>query len=468
MIFSSPLFLFVFLPITWLGFALLARYRWQTGMLGWIGIASLVFYTAWDPALLPLLLGSIAANYLVAGRLDGPRANLWAWTGILFNLGLLGWFKYALFAVSITGFETQGLSTLALPLGISFFTFQQIAFLVDVKRGVTRRGSPGCYGAFVSFFPQLVAGPIVHHRELAPQLVALGFPSSRQLTAGLLMLCIGLAKKLLLADNLAPGVDHLYELNPAQLVAGDALMAGWSYGLQLYFDFSGYADMAVGLGLLFGIRLPYNFDSPYKARTLQDFWRRWHMTLSAFLRDYLYIPLGGSRHGLPRHLIALFTTMLLGGLWHGAGWQFLLWGAMHGAALCLMLLWHRVSTFRLPGRIAQGLTILLVMLAWIPFRAANIDQAWQFYQALGIPAWGALTQLSQTLSSGIMAPTTPGFTVLLASLVAMVAPNSRQLLESFQRLNAPLWQGVAVGILSFFALRALASQPTQAFLYFNF
>ncbi|WP_394425077.1 MBOAT family O-acyltransferase [Vreelandella stevensii] len=467
MVFSTPEFLFLFLPVVWLVFWGLARFAKPSWLLGWLGLASLVFYAAWDITLLPLLLGSIAVNFWLAGRVTHPGRG-WLWLGVGFNLALLGWFKYSLFVLSWADLPAPGFSPLVLPLGISFFTFQQIAFLVDVRSGVVQRGPFSLYGVFVSFFPQLIAGPIVHYRELAPQLATLRRPEPWAVRFGLVLLCLGLAKKLLIADNLAPFVDMLYAKPPESMVAGDTLVAGWAYGLQLYFDFSGYADMAIGLALLFGVRLPDNFDSPYQARDIQAFWRRWHMTLSRFLRDYLYVPLGGSQQGLPRHLVALMVTMLLGGLWHGAGWQFLLWGALHGGLLAGLVVWRRVVPCRLPCGLSWLLTLVAVMLAWVPFRADSLTHTWAIYSALTVWQWGALGDMGRSFQDGIMLLRSPALLMLLATLIVLALPNSKTLASWLHFSGRYFWQGVWVGGILLIIIKAMLDLPSQAFLYFNF
>lgn len=467
MIFSTPEFLFIFLPAVWLIFWLLSFYAQQHLLLGWLGLASFIFYGAWDITLLPLLLGSIAVNYWLAGYVCRP-SRAWLWLGVSFNLVVLGWFKYSIFFLSLADLPPQSFSPLVLPLGISFFTFQQIAFLVDIRQGAIQRGALSLYGVFVSFFPQLIAGPIVHYRELAPQLAFLQRPSSSAVRCGLLLLTLGLAKKLMIADNLAPYVDRIFSTPADSIVAGDTLMAGWSYGLQLYFDFSGYADMAIGLALLFGIKLPENFASPYQASNIQAFWRRWHITLSHFLRDYLYVPLGGSKHGLSRHLFALFTTMLLGGLWHGAGWQFLLWGGMHGVLLAVMVLWRQLNLFRMPKTAGWFMTFCAVMLAWVPFRATSLEHTWSLYSGLAVWQWGALGELVNNLSQGAISLSSPGLLVLVATLIVLVMPNSMAWAKQLNQPRHYFWQGAVVGGVMLVVMKAMLDLPSQAFLYFNF
>ena len=467
MVFSTPEFLFLFLPVVWLVFWLLALYAKQRLLLGWLGIASLVFYGAWDVALLPLLIASIVINFWLAGFVARPSRG-WLWLGVGFNLALLGWFKYSLFFLSVANLPAPAFSPLVLPLGISFFTFQQIAFLVDVRQGVIQRGPFSLYGVFVSFFPQLIAGPIVHYRDIAPQLVRLSRPAPWALRCGLLLLALGLAKKLLIADNLAPYVDHLYAKPPGSFVAGDTFAAGWAYGLQLYFDFSGYADMAIGLALLFGISLPENFASPYRSGDIQAFWRRWHITLSRFLRDYLYVPLGGSQHGLPRHLFALMATMLLGGLWHGAGWQFVVWGGLHGALLAWLVIWRRLFVFRLPFLLGWWLTFCAVMLAWVPFRSGGLGQTWAIYSGLAHWQWGALADIWHSLQGGVMALRSPGLLMVAATFIALAMPNSMAWATLLNQPKRYFWQGAFVGVIALAVAKAMLDLPSQAFLYFNF
>jgi len=348
-LFNSYAFLFVFLPATLLVF--MAARRGGPGLaLGALTLASLGFYGWWDPRFLALLLGSAVANFafgraLMARPADARRP--WLVAGVVFNLGLLGWFKYAGFLsanLAALGAPTPVLD-IVLPVGISFFTFQQIAYLVDVSRGLSDRYGFRDYLLFVAFFPQLIAGPIVHHREMMPQLLTGRGPRAEDFAIGATLFAAGLFKKVVLADSLAPFASPVFAAADAGLAVttAEAWGAALAYALQLYFDFSGYSDMALGLARLFGVRLPINFDSPYQATSLIDFWRRWHMTLSRFLRDYLYIPLGGNRQGPARRWVNLMITMALGGLWHGAGWGFLIWGLIHGAGLAANHAWRSAA-----------------------------------------------------------------------------------------------------------------------------
>lgn len=400
MIFSAPVFLFVFLPVVLAGFYLTRRTFGHTVALGFLMAASLVFYSWWEIRYLPLLLGSIAFNYLAANRIMAGRRG-WLPFGITANLGLLGVFKYADFFVgnvnAVTGLDLP-LPGLPLPLAISFFTFQQIAFLVDTSRRITEPRRLGRYSLFVAFFPQLIAGPIVHHRTLAPQLdePERGKPVLSNLSIGLSIFTIGLAKKVLIADNIAPYSNAAFDTAAAGEPVG--LLLAWTgalaYTMQIYFDFSGYSDMALGLGRMFGFQLPVNFNAPYKSRSITEFWRRWHITLSHFLRDYLYIPLGGNRAGQVRALANLAIVMLLGGLWHGAAWTFVVWGGLHGLALIwcrLMDRWRPGGLFPALPWISVLITFLFAVFTWVFFRAESFDAAWTMLAGMaGLSGLGAM------------------------------------------------------------------------------
>jgi D-alanyl-lipoteichoic acid acyltransferase DltB (MBOAT superfamily) len=425
MLFNSATFIFGFLPLTLLGFFVAARWRADAAM-AWLLAASLLFYAWWDVRWLPLMLGSIAFN-LLAGRLiaarhaaadraaqdptAGPRhgARLSA-RGVLIaaiaaDLLLLMHHKYAGFLASnlaLLGVWPWPVPGADLPLGISFFTFTQIAFLVDVHQRRAHDFNPLRYGLFVTYFPHLIAGPILHHQSMMPQFAradVLRFSADR-LADGSVLFILGLFKKTVLADAFgsyaSPAFDAAAAAEPALLTLFEAWGAALAYTLQIYFDFSGYSDMAIGLAAMIGVSLPMNFDAPYRARNIADFWRRWHMTLSAFLRDYLYIPLGGNRHGLARQQLNLAVTMLLGGLWHGAGWTFVIWGGLHGLYLMVFHGWQRTvgSDERgidrpwlrllqaLSRLIAWPLTFLCVIVAWVFFRAADLDTAFSLLKGM--------------------------------------------------------------------------------------
>jgi len=402
-LFNSYAFLFVFLPIVFVGTFWLGRHSPRLAAL-WLGLASLVFYAVWDARFVLLLLSSIVFNYSAGHWIefkrsagDGAGAKYSLIAAIAANLGLLGYFKYANFFVASANQFLGGsfpALDIVLPLGISFFTFTQIAFLVDVYRGYARDYSFVHYLMFVTYFPHLIAGPLFHHKQMMPQFMR---PETYRVNVenvgvGLSIFILGLAKKVVIADGLAEYATPVFEAarDGKVLMFAEAWIGALAYTLQLYFDFSGYSDMAIGLALMFNVRLPLNFDSPYKAASIIDFWRRWHMTLSAFLRDYLYIPLGGNRKGKARRYVNLLATMLLGGLWHGAGWAFVAWGGLHGFYLAVNHGWREFKSRAGWGeggrlaRIAAGaLTFLAVVIAWVFFRADSFQSAWAILSSMG-------------------------------------------------------------------------------------
>lgn len=393
MLFSSQVFILLFLPATLaLFYAAAGSPLWRVRILL---AASLLFYGYWDPRFVPLLAGSILVNWMLARVAGSGRTGWVAAAGVALNLALLGVFKYADFfaanALALLGRAHEPWD-LVLPLGISFFTFQQISYLVDLRRGRAPVYGLERYAAYVTYFPQLIAGPIVRHDELIPQFEA--DPRRDGLAErcgrGLVLFTLGLVKKVFFADGYAGDVDRLFAAaaDGSVLAAGDAWYAALAYSLQLYFDFSAYSDMAIGLGLLFGYQLPLNFDKPYQSLTIREFWRRWHMTLSSFLRDYVYIPLGGSRQGEAGVAGAVMVTMLLCGLWHGAGWTFVVWGAAHGAAIVASRLW-RNGGLRMPAPFAWALTMSFVIAGWVLFRAADFRAAWHMLASMGgLSGWG--------------------------------------------------------------------------------
>jgi alginate O-acetyltransferase complex protein AlgI len=390
MLFNSPQFVFGFLPATLVCFYIVGRFSRPAAALVLV-VASLYFYAQWHYRSLYLLCASIAFNHLVGKGLAASwdRAQREGWRkglligGIVANLGCLAYFKYWRFLAETANdvLSTHfAISHIALPLGISFFTFTQIAYLVDVYERKAREGKALHYALFVTYFPHLIAGPIIHHSEVMPQFgrASTYRLSAENLAVGLTIFVIGLFKKVVLADGVAPYVHTAFD-GPGRMIAlagSDAWLGAVFYGLQIYFDFSGYSDMAIGLSRMFGIHLPLNFNSPYKAVDIIDFWRRWHMTLSRFLRDYLYIPLGGNRFGAARRLLNVMIVMLLGGLWHGAGWTYVIWGALHGIFLVGNHVWRlyfgELKGPRLIGRLA---TFGLVTVAWVFFRAPDVSTA---------------------------------------------------------------------------------------------
>ncbi|CAN5317365.1 peptidoglycan O-acetyltransferase [soil metagenome] len=469
MLFNSFDYLFLFLPIALIGYFVLSRH--STLALAWLTFASLAFYAWWNPAHLPLIIGSICFNFWLGQaiiRVKRQRRNL-LWLGIAANLLFLGFFKYLHFAseivTSLLGVSTTS-AAIALPLGISFFTFTQIAYLVDTERGEVNETNPVHYALFVTFFPHLLAGPIIHHKEMMPQFAnaATRRFDAESFARGLFLLALGLGKKVLIADPLGAIANAGYA-DIGALGFWDAWQTSLAYTFQIYFDFSGYTDMALGAALMFNIRLPINFNSPYRALDIQDFWRRWHMTLSRFLRDYLYIPLGGGKRGDLRVASNILVTFLLGGLWHGAGWTFIVWGAMHGVALVAFRFWKNAG-MRMPNPAAWMLTFLFVHVSWILFRATSLGDAGKMLNKL-VPdaaSWqispAFWTGLGQQASAGLV-PTV--VMLLIAAIFAALPRNSNALAEGFA---GTVREGLASAAL--IALGVLSLGRVTQFLYFNF
>ena len=405
MLFNSYPFIFVYFPLVLLGFFLIGKRNIRAAA-GFLALASLFFYGWWSVQALPLLLASICVNYWFGLRLtpapgrDDRRRKTLLITALTVNLVVLAVFKYANFFVSNVndGLSAAGLAPIpllhiVLPIGISFYTFTQIAFLVDCWQGKVQERSFIHYVLFVTYFPHLIAGPVLHHAQMMPQFAnpATYRADPNKIALGLAIFTFGLAKKLLIADPMGQYADLVF--NGVHNGIEPTLYTSWfgvlAYTLQIYFDFSGYSDMAIGLSLCFGIRLPLNFDSPYKSTSIIEFWRRWHISLSTFLRDYLYIPLGGNRKGPARRHINLFLTMLLGGLWHGAAWTFVIWGALHGAFLIVNHFWNallrrdaKAPRSRIGRVFGWLLTFVCVMVAWVVFRAESTGAAMRIYEGM--------------------------------------------------------------------------------------
>lgn len=470
MLFNSYVYLFAFLPLTYIAYRLLLARNLGTRAASLLVIASLIYYAWWNPAYLVLILGSMLANFEIGRWIQHYHQPSFALrrkrlliAGIAANLIALGYYKYAGFLGDSLNFVINtrlSIPDVVLPLAISFFTFQQIAYLVDVYRGEAREYRAIHYALFVTFFPQLIAGPIVHHREMLPQFSDLSKQDHlANFVVGSTIFFIGLFKKAVLADGVAKYANPAFD---AALNGGDlSLLTAWggvlSYTLQLYFDFSGYSDMAIGSARLFGIKLPLNFHSPYKALSISEFWRRWHMTLSRFLRDYLYITLGGNRRGPIRRYANLFITMLLGGLWHGAGWNFVIWGGLHGTYLMVNHAWagfafeerlrHALarSIYR---AIAWGLTFGAVVLGWVFFRAQDFHSAMVLLEAMigmngvalpnGIMVrLGPLAELLQAAGVGTFiggGTNFVGMTIWVGVLlvIAIFCPNTQEIMARFE------------------------------------
>jgi alginate O-acetyltransferase complex protein AlgI len=512
MLFNSFPFLFFFLPITLAVFFILAKKK-QTYAAAWLAIASLFFYSWWSVQYIPLLLGSIVFNYgmgwLIGHSKQAARFR-WLTFAVLANLILLAYFKYANFYIasvnSVVG-SRWALLDIILPIGISFFTFTQIAFLVDTYQGKVTEYRFIPYVLFVTYFPHLIAGPVLHHKEMMPQFDESETYriSARNFSIGLSIFAFGLAKKVLLADNLAPHAVFVFDKtdHPSMLIAWGGILA---YTFQLYFDFSGYSDMAIGLSRLFGIKLPLNFNSPYKSVNIIEFWRRWHMTLSRFLRDYLYVPLGGNRKGTIRRYLNLSVTMILGGLWHGAAWNYVIWGALHGVYLMINHAWAAIAirmrfpvTSRWWRLCAILLTFIAVCFAWIFFRASSVDVAFQLIQGatgrfgIGLPEaigyqLGAAKPILEKLGIEFYLGGGERFVqtyswILVASLIAFCMPNTQQLMGRFEpalayrlenrRVSIFNWQwkpqilwALVISMLLVGSLLSL-NRPSE-FLYFQF
>ncbi len=458
MLFNSYEFIFLFLPITWFFYFYLNNKRLTELSKGFLVLSSLFFYSWWNIIYLPLILISMSFNYTIGSSLTKNHKNSIKKPiltfGIIANLSLLGYFKYSDFFISNIN-NTVGtnipLLHLALPLAISFFTFQQIAYLVDSYKKETHEYNFLNYSLFVTFFPQLIAGPIVHHKEMMPQ-----FANKRNkikiyknIATGIFIFTIGLFKKVAIADTFAiwatQGFDHAITLN---------LLEAWStslsYSFQLYFDFSGYTDMAIGAALLFNIKLPINFNSPYKALDIQDFWRRWHMTLSRFLRDYIYIPLGGNRRGNYRTYTNIMATFILGGLWHGAGWTFLFWGFLHGIALSIHRLWGKFG-FKLNKVIAWVITFNFVNITWIFFRAKEWSDTLKIFKGMFVV--DELQMINPIIISMIF----------LGFFITLFFKNSIQKKYVFTILPA-----IFYGILFTVSIYIIRIGDKSEFLYFNF
>ena len=507
MLFSSFAFIFAFLPITLLGFYALKSLGYFQSAKVFLILASLFFYGYFKVEYIFILIFSVLINFTLANlilRQTSKNSNKNArnnkfllYGGIFFNLALLGGFKYTDFLLENFNLFSQILNLdfniplphILLPLGLSFITFQQIAFLVDCYK---RSGIESLikvkhidfidYALFISFFPQLIAGPIVHHKEMMPQFASLlhkgkAFINWEYMAKGLFIFSVGLFKKIYVADTFALWANKGFWVasNGGTLNIFEAWATSLSYTFQIYFDFSGYCDMAIGLGLFFGIVLPINFDSPYKSLNIAEFWRRWHMTLGRFLKDYLYIPLGGNRVGKLLNLRNLFIVAFLSGIWHGAGWGFVIWGVLHGSAMCI----HRIYTYVKPNWkffegipykiLAWFITFNFLNFAWIFFRAENLREAFSIIQSMFGITWVELpykfySRLKNTFVQ-LDGNNETLFMIILAFIVCLGFKNG---LERMRGLE-PNWFNVFVVIaLLYFALSKLIAIPYVEFIYFNF
>jgi alginate O-acetyltransferase complex protein AlgI len=518
MLFNSYEFLLLFLPLVLLTFFVLSPISRDVAS-GWLALSSLIFYAWWSPKYTLLLIVSVLVNYLtgreIARRFGQRSAKYITAAGVAFNLVLLGFFKYVDFAIdSVNMVSAANLAQLniILPIGISFYTFTQIAFLVDAYKGLAREYRFAHFLLFVTYFPHLIAGPVLHHKQMMPQFASEETYRIRcsNIAVGLLFFTMGLAKKVLVADSFAPFATSVFDGvatggHPTLLVAWLGALA---YTFQIYFDFSGYSDMALGISRLFGIKLPVNFNSPYKARSITDFWRRWHITLSTFLRDYLYFPLGGNRRGAVRRYVNLLITMLLGGLWHGASWTFVIWGGLHGLFLAINHFWSAISKYgklnAMRGNIftrvgSWALTFLAVVFAWVVFRADNVSTALELLKAMlggnGVVLPSSLQQQLGSLGAmlhsfgfqfqiGVMTVngnpvgSTLEFAALcLLTIVLLKHQNSQQIAARFEQLftsqtvsrsNGSLVVVTAASAATIFFICLLSLNKKTEFLYFQF
>lgn len=513
MLFNSFIFLLGFAPVVYFGYFAIGKRHWQLAA-GWLALSSIVFYGWWNPWNIPILLFSIVFNYLMGIAIIRAGKNRAGWQRAILvlalatNLVVLGYYKYSSFLVSnvsaLTGIN-YSLAAVVLPLGISFFTFTQIAYLVDTHKGKVTERRFVHYLLFVTYFPHLIAGPVIHHKDVMPQFAKRDtyIFSPSNFTIGVVVFLLGLFKKCFIADSVAAFAAPVFQL--AEKGVQPELFGAWggalAYTFQLYFDFSGYSDMAVGLSLMLNIRLPLNFNSPYKATSIIDFWKRWHMSLSTFLRDYLYIPLGGNRHGSVRRYINLLLTMLIGGLWHGASWTFVAWGGLHGGYLVINHGWQTlrrnipIPIGRAEHLLAWLVTFLAVVVAWVFFRASSFEAAARILsgmaglhgaqvpaevlaslpalKALGVESgqsglgsfvftWGWCLALLPVVS---LFPNTQDFVARFLAGEAYFAVRIHSVSESCWLAPTPVW-AVGMGILAALAFMNL-SQPAE-FLYFNF
>ncbi len=486
MLFNSYEFIFMFLPVMFVVYFYLMSKRVVLGAKIWLVAGSLFFYSYWNITYLPLILISMFTNYGVGLTLvNQDRVKISSKTvlafGIFFNLALLGYFKYTdFFLENFNGIFGSNipLPHIILPLGISFFTFTQIAFLVDAYKKEAKEYNIFNYMLFVTYFPHLLAGPILHHKEMMPQFASVKnyAKNYKNIALGLFIFSIGLFKKVIIADTFAvwanAGFDTATTLNLIE-----AWATSLSYTFQLYFDFSGYTDMAIGVSLMFNIKLPINFNSPYKALSIQDFWRRWHITLSRFLRDYLYIPLGGNRKGEIRTYTNLITTFLLGGFWHGAGWTFIIWGLLHGIALAIHRMWQSFG-FKLNKILAWFITFNFINITWIFFRAKDFESAMKVLggmfslDSVVLPEkyFKFLAQYNEVyfkfgeVYTNILGKDNTTVFVILGFILVLGFKNSMEFRTIFFRM--PLVYTIVLVIVTFYVISNM-SKYTE-FLYFNF
>ena len=464
MLFNSYLFILIFLPIVLIGFSLLSLTKKTIHSISWLVVCSLFFYGWWNPAYLSLLIFSILVNFAIGKYLRENKSTIVLIFGLVFNIGLIAYYKYANFFIDnfnvLFGVD-YNLSKIILPLAVSFFTFQQIAYLVDAYRGKTDRYKFIHYCLFVTFFPQLIAGPIVHHKEILPQFnsPSLFKIKSSNLAIGISIFAIGLFKKVFFADSISVYASPVFDAAYAGSTINffEAWFGSVAYSVQLYFDFSGYSDMAIGLATMFGFKLPVNFYSPYKANNIADFWRRWHITLSRLIREYLWDPISlfSTRISIRRKdrtikffiitiIVPTIFTFFWVGLWHGAGWNFILFGLLHGLFIVLFNLWSRIkqsySNVKLIKNkifatcIARFITFIAVTLGWVLFRSESFSAATNIYKSMfGLNKISISDGFQGFVSNGLLG-NNPKFAVsmiILLVIFTMLLPNTQQMFRKF-------------------------------------
>lgn len=542
MLFNSPEFLFGLLPVSLLGFFCLGQLGFHRTAILWLTIVSLFFYGWWNVSYVPLLLCSIMFNFFVGEKLRLGGSRLWLIAGVSGNVILLGYYKYVGFLTQVIS-DTSGLDwavpNIVLPLAISFFTFQQIAYLVDCRGGLVKESSLLNYAAFITFFPHLIAGPITHHKEMIPQFQSMRIfkPQPLALALGATIFLVGLFKKVAIADSVARFGNPVFDAaaNNQPLTAIDAWIGAFAYTMQLYFDFSGYSDMAIGAGLLFGIRLPQNFSSPLKAANVVEFWQRWHMTLTRFITSYIYNPIvltrsrSRARRKLPliqpgRTTPAAFVSLLLfpvmlsmsiSGIWHGAGYQFLLWGALHGIYIVSYHLWREIKMriwpdgsgkFRFGRPLGIALTLTCVVLSMVLFRSVDATAAMHMFSCMfgangvvipqgvaNLPVVGALVHaLDLKIGKQMFVYSDPLMLIVPLLVLVLTAPNIYELMNDYDtaltakparvpvdvnrwrrflpdiRWRPSLGYSIFVGILAFVTLTKMLSNAPSEFIYFRF
>ena len=473
MLFSSLEYIFLFLPIVFFTYYILIRHKLIVGAKLFLIFASLFFYSYWNIKYLPLLLASVIINYLFGTTLLQKKNKFLVIIALIFNIGLLAYFKYANFLVDNFNLllDTNNniyLAQITLPLAISFFTFQQIAYIIDCYQNKLKDRNFLNYAIFVTFFPQLIAGPIVHHKEIMPQFKSFRtkFLNYNNIAMGIFIFCVGLFKKIIIADYFSIIVQDGFT-NYQSLSLIDSWKTSISYSLQLYFDFSGYTDMAIGSALIFNIKLPFNFNQPYKSLNIKEFWQRWHMTLSNFLKSYVYIPLGGNKS--KKIYLNLMIVFLISGIWHGAGWTFIFWGFLHGAAICLHNFYSKFG-FKMPKILAWFLTFNFINCSWIFFRAENFSQAIVILQkmfAFNIENYGFDENWQLFLTFIRFNKIEYLFLVLSLFLFYKLWPivtlDAQDLIKKFQPNNN--FRLITTSLLT---LSLLAYHRSSEFLYFNF